>query len=268
VENLVYATRDNGVAVAIFGACEGTVKVAGGEEITLIEDTRYPFEEQVRFTLRTARRVAFPLYLRIPSWTKAPSVSINGKVLETEPAPGKYLRIEREWRDGDRVELNFPMNLALREWQVNQNSVSVDYGPLTLSLGIGEEYRRVESIETAIHDSKWQKDADPTEWPSWEIYPTTPWNYSLVLEEGGDPLEYITLERKEWPADNFPFTRDASPLVFRAKGRLIPSWTIDRYGLCGVLPTPEAPRAEQTEDITLVPMGTARLRISSFPKAE
>jgi hypothetical protein len=268
IENLAYATCDNGVAVAIFGACEATVTVAGGEEITLVEDTQYPFEEQVRFSMQMGKKTAFPLYLRIPSWTAGASVSINGRAIETELVSGKYIRIQREWSDGDRVELNFPMSIAMKEWQVNQNSVSVDYGPLTLSLGIGEEYRRVESTATAVWDSKWQKDADPTEWPSWEIHPATPWNYALVVEEGSEPLDYITVERRDWPSDNFPFTQNSSPLVFRAKGRQIPSWVIDKFGLCGVLPTPDAPRAERIEDITLVPMGTARLRISSFPQTK
>jgi DUF1680 family protein len=265
VENLMYATQDNGAAVAIYGACEGTVKVADGQKITLIEDTRYPFEEQVRFTVKSSTRVTFPLYLRVPSWTRGASVKINGKAADVTPEPGKYLRIEREWKNGDRVELNFPMTLQMRQWQVNQNSVSIDYGPLTLSLEIGEEHRKTNSTETAIGDSRWQKNADPTLWPSYEIYPTTPWNYALVLGEGDDPLDYITVERRDWPADDYPFTQASSPLVFRARGRQVPSWRVDSYGLCGVLPTPDAPRAEQTDDIRLVPMGSARLRISAFP---
>ena len=71
--------------------------------------------------------------------------------------------------------------------------------------------------------------------------------------------------KKEWPADNFPFTLDSVPLEFKAKGRRVPSWTMDETGLCGVLPDEDAAKAEQLEDITLVPMGAARLRISAFP---
>ncbi len=49
------------------------------------------------------------------------------------------------------------MEYAVRQWQVNKNSVSVDYGPLTLSLKIEEEYKQMPSTETAVWDSKWQE---------------------------------------------------------------------------------------------------------------
>jgi DUF1680 family protein len=268
VENLIYATRDGGVAAVIYGACEARVKVADGQEVTIVEDTRYPFEEHIGLTVRTGGAVAFPLYVRVPSWTRGATVSVNGKTLKIKPVSGKYLRVERTWADGDRIELHFPMSLGLREWQVNQQSVSVDYGPLTLSLEIGEEHRRVESTATAVWDSKWQRTADPTRWPSWELHPTTPWNYALVLERGArNPLDYIKIERREWPSDDFPFTQASSPLVFRAHGRQVPSWKVDSHGLCAVLPTPDAERSPRVDEITLVPMGAARLRISAFPQA-
>lgn len=85
---------------------------------------------------------------------------VNGEEVDAAPVAGKYLCIHREWSDGDRVELTFPMSLSMRTWQVNKNSVSVDYGPLTLSLKIAEKYVEKDSRETAIGDSKWQKDAD------------------------------------------------------------------------------------------------------------
>ena len=65
---------------------------------------------------------------------------VNGKKVSVTPVAGKYLCINREWANGDRVELTLPMSLSMRTWQVNKNSVSVDYGPLTLSLKIAEKY--------------------------------------------------------------------------------------------------------------------------------
>ena len=66
------------------------------------------------------------------------------------------------------------MSLSMRTWQVNKNSVSVDYGPLTLSLKIAEKYVEKDSRETAIGDSKWQKGADSKNGPTTEIYPDSP----------------------------------------------------------------------------------------------
>lgn len=52
-EHLVLATPDNGVATALYAACKAVVKVADGKEITLHEETNYPFEEDIRFSVST-----------------------------------------------------------------------------------------------------------------------------------------------------------------------------------------------------------------------
>ena len=256
---LVMATQDNGLAVELFCESETRAKVAGGVEVTLKEEGNYPFEEQVRFTVGCPQNVQFPLYLRIPSWCKGASVAVNGRKTGVKMEAGKRVRIDREWNDGDVVTLELPMDFSTRTWQVNKNSMSVDYGPLTLSLQIGENYVRKDSRETAIGDSKWQAGVDASQWPTYEIYPTTSWNYALATDS---PIEIV---RSAWPADGNPFTLDGCPLHFKAKGRLVPSWGIDEYGLAGVLPYEDAPKAETVDDITLVPMGAARLRISAFP---
>ena len=156
------------------------------------------------------------------------------------------------------------MDIGIRTWQVNQNSLSVNYGPLTFSLKIGEEYRKLSSTASAIQDSKWQKDADPDKWPAYEIIPTTAWNYGLVVDEE-TPANSFTIIRKGWPADNYPFSAESTPLLLEGWGRQIPSWTIDSYGLVDVLPRFPARTDRPVEKITLIPMGAARLRIAAFP---
>ena len=262
VEHLVLATPDNGVAAVLYNSCKANVKVGDGTEITLHEQTNYPFEEMTRFTVGTPKTVSFPFYLRIPSWCKNASVQINGKTQQAKLTPGTYACIEREWKDGDEVVLNLPMEYAVRRWQVNKNSVSVDYGPLTLSLKVEEEYKQMPSTETAVWDSKWQEGADASAWPTFEILPGSPWNYALKVQSP------VTLQRKNWPSDNNPFTLSSVPMEFKAQGRLVPDWKIDEYGLCGVLPYENARKSDRLDEITLVPMGAARLRISAFPVAE
>lgn len=261
-ENLIYATPDNGLAAILYNACKAKVKVGNGTEVTIQEQTNYPFEETIRFTLTTPENVTFPLYLRIPSWCKNASITVNGEKLNADLIAGKYARITREWSDADEIVLTVPMEINYRQWQVNKNSVSVDYGPLSLSLKIDEDYQQKDSRETAIGDSKWQEGADASAWPTYEIYPASSWNYALQISA------QITVERKEWPFNNNPFTLTTVPLEFKAKGRLIPEWKVDEYGLCGVLPYEDARKAESVDEITLIPMGAARLRIASFPTTE
>lgn len=265
-ENLVYATPDNGMAFVMYAACTADVKVADNKKVTVTETTNYPFDENITITIDKGK-AEFPLYLRIPTWTKNAGVYVNGEKQTVTPVSGKYYCISREWKKGDSVSLRVPMSLSMRRWQVNKNSVSVDYGPLTLSLKIKERYVKRDSKETAIHDSQWQKNADASQWPTTEIYADSPWNYALYLNPT-NALGDIEVVKKPWPADNFPFTLESVPLEFKAKGRQVPSWTLDATKLCGVLPDECAPKAATLDDITLVPMGAARLRISAFPTTD
>ncbi|MBS1724311.1 MAG: glycoside hydrolase family 127 protein [Armatimonadetes bacterium] len=267
-ENLWQATSDNGLAAVLYAANEVSAKVAGGVPVKLTLKGNYPFEDTLEFKVQTKTEVAFPLYLRVPGWCSTPQIAINGgDPWNLKDARGHYVKIDRSWRNGDTVTLRLPMSLAVRRWSQNHDSASVDYGPLTFSLKIGEEYVEKSSVDTAIGDSKWQPGADPSKWPSYEIHPATPWNYGLVLEKGGAASSF-QIKRKGWPKDDFPFTQQSCPIQLEAKGRKIPEWKIDQYGLCGTLMDSPVKTNEPVEKITLIPMGAARLRISAFPVVE
>ena len=258
------AAPDNGLCAAVYSASEVSARVGDGARVHLVEETHYPFASTIHFTLHTERPVAFPLYLRIPGWAKAATVFVNGRKLSVTPEAGKYVRIERKWNDDDAVVLELPMEISVRRWAANHDSVSVNYGPLTFSLKIGERIERVDSTRTAIGDSGWQPAADPGQWPSFGYYPTTPWNYGLVLD-AQHPEKSFTVKQLPWPHDDYPFTPESAPLELIATARQIPEWTVDQYGLCAVL-QPSPARSEQpVETVTLIPMGAARLRISAFP---
>jgi hypothetical protein len=266
IEHLVMATPDNGIAAAIYGACRATVKVADGQPVEIVEETNYPFEESLTFTIHTSDNVTFPLYLRIPSWVNNPSLIINGKTIIADLVPGKYVRVERKWKNGDQVVLNVPMKLYQSVWHVNQKSRSIHYGPLSFSLRIKEDYKKVSSIETAIGDSKWQKNADPAKWPSYEIYPASDWNYGLVMDDSQPLEENFEVIKSAWPSGNHPFTVETVPLEIKAKGKKLIGWGIDAHGLTAELPIKENQQFESsTAEITLIPMGAARLRITAFP---
>ena len=156
------------------------------------------------------------------------------------------------------------MDIKIQKWELNHNSVSVNYGPLTFSLYIKEEYIKKESDETATRDSKWQKNVDRTKWPSYEIRPGSPWNYGLILDPE-HPDKSFKISRKSWSENDFPFTEDAVPISLEAKAKKIPAWKLDKYGLCATLQDSPVYSAEKTEKVKLIPMGAARLRISAFP---
>ena len=262
-ENLWMATPDNGLAAVIYAASTVVAEVGEGTEVTIKNATNYPFEDQLNFEVNLKEAAVFPLYFRIPTWTDQATLTLNGKKIDANPEAGKYVKINRQWADGDKVILQLPKKLKVRTWKNNHNSVSVDYGPLTFSLKIGENYIRKESDKTAIGDSKWQAGVDKEAWPSFEIHPTTPWNYGLLLNE--DPTTSFEIETRPWPEDNFPFTTETVPIILKAKAKKIPGWKIDEHGLAGELQDSPVRSDEETETVELIPMGAARLRISAFP---
>ena len=264
VENLWMATPDNGLAAVIYAASTVSAKVGKGEKMSIKCTSNYPFEDKLTFSITTAKKVKCPLYFRIPAWCNEATLAINGKIGTVRPLAGKYVCITRTWKEGDTIILTLPMELKVRTWTKNHNSVSVEYGPLTFSLKIGEEYVRKESDRTAVGDSKWQKDADSKQWPSYEIHPTTNWNYGLVLDQH-TPANSFSMESRGWPADNFPFVSHAAPIVLKAKAKKINAWKIDKYWLAGELKDSPVASKEPTEIVELIPMGAARLRISAFP---
>ncbi|MDB6111514.1 MAG: hypothetical protein JWR69_3264, partial [Pedosphaera sp.] len=262
-KNLWMATPDDGVCAALYSASEVRVRVGDGTQVRITEETHYPFEERIQFTLAADKSVTFPLYLRIPAWCKAARVMINNKPVKVVATPGEYVRVEREWKNRDVVTLDLPMDISVRRWDHNHDSVSVDYGPLTFALKIGERYDRHDSTKTAIGDSSWQTGADQSKWPSFEIHPTSPWNYGLVLDE--PPAKAFKIKKGEWPKDDFPFTTESAPIWLEAKAKRIPEWTLDRHELCATLQASPVLADGPVETVSLIPMGSARLRISAFP---
>jgi Beta-L-arabinofuranosidase, GH127 len=265
-EHLWMATPDNGIAAILYNSSEVTVNVGNGKgkPVSLTQTTNYPFGENIKIEVSTAVAVNFPIYLRIPGWCNNASVTVNGTFVNTSIEAGSYVRIQNNWKQGDVIELVLPMKLRTQTWQQNKNSVSVNYGPLTFSLKIDESYKLMDSRQSAIGDSKWQANADQTKWPSYEIYPASLWNYGLRLTN--KPLEeQFEVIKKPWPSDNYPFTPDAAPIIIKTKGKIIPEWTLNAYGMCDVLPQSPVSVTTKVQEIELIPMGAARLRISAFP---
>ncbi|HVM88435.1 MAG TPA: beta-L-arabinofuranosidase domain-containing protein [Puia sp.] len=263
-EHLWMATPDNGIAAMLYNSSTVTAKVGNGKTVVLEQTTNYPFDDHIMIKVVSASKNVFPVYLRIPGWCNRATVLLNGIEVISSAGGGNYVRIENEWKNGDEIELVLPMKLMLRKWEKNKNSVSINFGPLTFSLKIDESYKKMDSKESALQEARWQATADPSAWPSFEIYSASMWNYGLVISD--KPLEdQFEITRRSWPANNFPFEPSAVPLILKAKGKIIPEWTLDKYGLCGTLPQSPVEVSTSEQTVELIPMGAARLRISSFP---
>ena len=172
------------------------------------------------------------------------------RLRNVSPRPLAYFRIDRKWSNGDVVALQLPQRISVRRWTKNQDAASVQLGPLDFSLDIKERF---------------QKDGERIpNWSSWEVFPESPWNYGLVLD-AQNPASSFEVIKANGPLPTQPFVPDAAPIKLKARGRRIPGWGMDSKNLVDKLPASPVESDQPLETITLIPMGAARLRISTFP---
>ena len=247
VKNSWLATPDGGLAVNAYGPMEVSAIVGQNTPVTIEENTAYPFEEQIRLIINLEKKDSFPVQLRIPTWCLKPEVKVNGKLLKGVTS-GELFTINRKWSNGDKIELNFPMNVVAQK-QVN-NGVSIERGPLVYALKIKEEVNNVKEFPvTGFYET--------------QIAPASPWNYGLVLGNGAIEKN-ITVTKSPMPEN--PFIQNETPVQLKIKAKQIPSWTLD-YNKTAALDVPFSPvlSNDKTEDITLVPFGSENIRLSIFP---
>ena len=105
----------------------------GGAHVALTQKTEYPFDSVVQFKVETSKPVDFALNLRIPEWTKGATISVNGKRLLEVSSAGRFMAVERRWKNGDRVELDMPLGMRLQPIDAEHpKTVALMQGPLVL----------------------------------------------------------------------------------------------------------------------------------------
>ncbi len=115
------------------------------KNITVTQSTAFPKEDHTLLTINGNGK--FDLNVRVPHWaTQGFFVKINGKDEKVNAAPGSYLTLNRNWKDGDTVELRMPFHFYLEPVMDQQNIASLFYGPVLLAAQENEprkEWRKV-----------------------------------------------------------------------------------------------------------------------------
>ncbi len=132
----IYYHNDQGIYVNLFIPSEVNWKAKG---ITLRQETAFPAEENTALTIQTNKPVTTTIYLRYPSWSKGVKVNVNGEKVSVKQKPGSYIAVTRQWKDGDRIEANYPMSLQLETTPDNPQKGALLYGPLVLAGESGTE---------------------------------------------------------------------------------------------------------------------------------
>jgi|YelNatPaOPRAMG01_1025707.scaffolds.fasta_scaffold10025_2 DUF1680 family protein len=132
----IYYHSPDGVYVNLYIASELDWPERG---LRLRQDTRFPFSPSASLTVLAAKPLQMAIALRMPQWAAGARVLLNGRALEACAGPGAYLSLRRVWKQGDRVDIEFPMQLSTEALADDSGLQAVLYGPLVLAGDLGSE---------------------------------------------------------------------------------------------------------------------------------
>ncbi len=164
-----YFHDGEGIFVNLFVPSKVRWNRAGGR-VALVQKTSYPHTPQTEIAIEADKPAAFPVYLRIPGWAGPKTrVSVNGKRVADAMEPGRFMRVNRTWKKGDRIEIEFDMATALEAVDPQHpDLVAPMHGPLALfSVGDVPEHVRWQDLLAASQvgngSTDWQvkTDAEP-----------------------------------------------------------------------------------------------------------
>ncbi len=187
----IYTHQNDSLFLNLFVASELNWREKG---ISLKQETQFPNEEKT--TLKIIGGAAkFKLMVRYPSWVKegALKISVNGIPLEIEAKPSSYFAIERNWKNGDEVQILLPMHNTLEKMPNVPDYIAILHGPILLGAKTGTEDLK----GLVADDGRWGHIA------SGERLPVD--KAPIIIENSADDIA-----RKITPVKDKPFTFSAS----------------------------------------------------------
>ena len=167
VPGYMYAIRNNNLYINLYATGKGSMEIKG-VNLSVSQNTQYPWDGKVQVVINPERASAFTLKLRIPGWaTDTPQpgsdlytftskasassgiqIKINGTDIGTVEIENGYATINRKWKAGDEVELNLPMDIkrveANEKVEADRGLRAIQRGPIVFCLeGVDQPDSRV-----------------------------------------------------------------------------------------------------------------------------
>ena len=168
-----YVKSNSGIYVNMFVGSRIRVGKVAGTDLEMIQKTDYPWKGTVAITVNPREKKTFTVFVRIPDrttsklYTESPALhglrkfSVNGKQVEPHIEKG-YAAITREWRAGDRIELELPMEpqrvVADDRVKADLGTVALKYGPLVYNVETADGNNLEQPLGDAPLQAEWRPD--------------------------------------------------------------------------------------------------------------
>ena len=146
----------NGIIINYYGESEISTSLPTGENLTVIQQTDYPFDGKIKLEIKLDKPTTTILKLRIPQWSEHTEMSVNNAQLDNVTS-GKYTVIEREWQNGDIIDIQFDMSLHFWKGEKEcKGLASIYYGPILLTYDLRYNLSNSFSTDPQTRDiEKW-----------------------------------------------------------------------------------------------------------------
>jgi len=125
------------------------------KNVTLKMETSYPENGKVTVNLEKCPAQTFTVNVRYPAWAEqGATVSVNGSKQKITSSSGSFISITRKWKQGDKIQINFPMSLYTVAMPDNADRRAVFYGPSLLAGVFGSEPRKQGDVPVFISEEK------------------------------------------------------------------------------------------------------------------
>jgi len=131
ISRYIVTETDDAISVNIFSTAEIALPERG---VRLAMTGDFPRMTKARVRVECEKPQSFKLALRIPPWTRAMIVKLDGKPVET-PKGDRRVVLSRSWQDAAVVDVEFVNELRVIPWPAKEpKGVGVFDGPLCLGL--------------------------------------------------------------------------------------------------------------------------------------
>ena len=203
VSGMIYSHAEDNIYCGFYIGSETSIPMAGGN-VTLKQQTAYPFDGNISIEVAPqADGEEFTLWLRVPTWSGEKFVPgelynyadendakvvarVNGRKVRSEVVNG-FIPVRREWKAGDRVELEIPMpvrySVADERVEADRGRTCITRGPLVFC---AEEPDNKEQVSSYVVDKIGQQG---------EVAPFTDGNMkgipTITIDASNSPLKLI-----------------------------------------------------------------------------